>query len=134
MTAHQDAAVMVERLRTRSRVLNGPDIGPAEYRQNDAALDNEAATLIESLSKALSEAETERDRADTGMRICTNRVIAAESRLAEAMEVLEFYASPFEYVQNHRLDEQTPDFYDELNTGERAQNFLDAAAIRGGAK
>jgi hypothetical protein len=63
-----------------------------------------------------------------------NRISDLERQLAEAMEVLEFYASPFEYVQNHRLDEQTPDFYDELNTGERAQNFLDAAAIRGGAK
>lgn len=63
-----------------------------------------------------------------------SRISDLERQLAEAMEVLEFYASPFEYVQNHRLDEQTPDFYDELNTGERAQNFLAAAAIRGGAK
>src|SRR3569833_1684807 len=98
MTAHQGAAGVVERLRTRFRVLNGPDIGPAEYRQNDAALDNEAAILIEALSKALSEAEASasvsfkcgvahQERANE----MEARALAAESRLAEAMKVIELF-------------------------------------------
>jgi|SRR3569833_77896 len=116
MTAHQGAAGVVERLRTRSRVLNGPDIGPAEYRQNDAALDNEAAILIEALSKALSEAEASasvsfkcgvahQERANE----MEARALAAESRLAEAMKVIE----PFALIAEHDIgsDETDADTY-----------------------
>ena len=65
MTAHQDVAGVVEGLPERLRV-NTCRYG---YESEDAAsrrriaTDLEAADLIESLSKALSEAEAERDAA-----------------------------------------------------------------------
>jgi hypothetical protein len=55
--------------------------------------------------------------------------LAAKARLAEAIGILGFYAEPFEYIKKHGLEEGTPDFYDEMNTGERAQNFIRAFAL-----
>jgi hypothetical protein len=40
------------------------------------------------------------------------------------MEVLRFYADPFGYVMQHNIDEETPDFYDELDTGWRARRLV----------
>jgi hypothetical protein len=83
--AHQDVGGVVERLRHR---MIGHDIC------------QEAATLIESLSKALSEAEAEAAHTLSVLAERTSesdvfysKLQSAESRLAEAMKVIEPFAA-----------------------------------------
>lgn len=144
MTAHQDVAGLAGNDHTEFVArLRNPNF---QKSQNFAAsYMRSAADIIESLSQALREAEAERDRQTSRCKALVKldkitaeqtamlvgqksewmtRTLAAESRLAEAIGILEFYAEPFEYIKKHGLDEQTPDFYDELNTGERARAFI----------
>lgn len=62
-----------------------------------------------------------RDKRFAQMEAANTRLSA---ELAEARKVLEFYADPFDFVTRNNLDEATPDFYDELDTGWRARSFL----------
>jgi hypothetical protein len=89
---------------------------------------NEQAELIETLTREKSALEA---RANWNFERCKDalaRAEASESALREALDVLEFYAAPFEYIKKHGLEEQTPDFYDELDTGERARAFIEKHA------
>jgi hypothetical protein len=103
MTAHQDVAGLVARLRW----LSSPEAERmSDYQRinNFVGLGVEAADRLESLSQALREAEAERDRwfaaakteAEGRQRMTTyrqnsfDRATAAESRLAEAMKLARY--------------------------------------------
>jgi len=92
MTAHQDVAGLVARLRANPH--GSLHIDTRAGLNEPTSMIEEAADRLESLSQALREAEAERDAAKL-------EVIAAkplysrrqlESRLAEAMKVIGFYA------------------------------------------
>jgi hypothetical protein len=124
--AHQDVAGVVEAI---ERYRSGSD----EAVYSGPHIANILQMWTDRLSKALSEADSRYNTA-VGSRIewrhaaetWQAKAEAAESRLAEAMGILEFYAEPFEYIKKHGLEEQTPDFYDELDTGDRARRFINA--------
>jgi cell division septum initiation protein DivIVA len=90
MTAHQDVAGLVSRLRFDA------DRCDIQFSKGVATNITEAADRLESLSQALREAEKERDRVKTDCAVTSNsylsRATAAESRLAEATKVIGFYA------------------------------------------
>lgn len=91
MTAHQDVAGVVESLpeRLRTNTCRYGYESETEAAKRRIATDLEAATLIESLSKALSEAEAQADKYCEWWREKRNECMAAESRLAEAMSHLQ---------------------------------------------
>lgn len=43
---------------------------------------------------------------------------------AEVEAVLEYYADPYDWLYSHKDRPAVPDFYDELNFGERADEML----------
>jgi hypothetical protein len=120
--AHQDVAGVVERLR-------------GDPNGNYSIVRKESATLIESLSKALSEAEANRDewkqaaQVEAGLRReFLARAEAAESHLSEAMKVIEPFASRDmsdinDCIDNHGMRYQSQWFADATAA---ARSFLNA--------
>jgi hypothetical protein len=111
--AHQDVAGVVAQLRERLSRLGSSPEQLINFMTGIGPLLTKSATLIESLSKALSEAEAERDRhisrcaalvkldewsSNQNKVLVANktewmdRALAAESRLSEAMKVIEPFA------------------------------------------
>jgi hypothetical protein len=109
--AHQDVAGVVARIAEERKLcaVMGDDTANAFL--------GEISALIESLSQALSEAEAERDRVKVDCAVMSNsylaRALAAESRLSEAMKVIE----PFALIAEHDIgsDEADSDTYQPIN-------------------
>lgn len=127
MTAHQDVAGVVERLRNP---------GIRGKLQSIMELRLEAATLIESLSKDLSDAEAERDALYTRLdaaaqmdREKTLRIVNAASRLAEAKKMICDSVSAWEALPEGRYSPRTVEKW--LNASmkpyaDAARRFLNA--------
>jgi len=117
MTAHQDVAGLVARLQERtSRIGPSPD-QMINFMDGVKPLITEAADRLESLSQALREAEAERYKLIADLADMKWRSLRAESRLAEAMKVIEPFASRNmsdinDCVDNHGMRYQSQWFAD----------------------
>lgn len=98
----------------------------AEYRLTEWHHTCKRAT---SLEQSLAETQVALFDACVKWAKDTARASTAEEEVGRLREVLEFYADPYEQLDQHGYPVPVPDFYSELDFGERAVEALKGSAV-----
>lgn len=130
---HEDRWVIAEWddlgwwLGTSDYHLDDPDLAEIDERPITRA-DTESASELEARLWAVIDrdrlGDVPSDIVGAVARLCQKSTRADADIVAELRAALEFYASPFGKKDEHGELISVPDFYNELNFGERAQEAL----------